>query len=257
MSKKLDRETEYEYVEKAKTDPHYFNLILTHFDSLIKTEIIRYSRPNISEEDLYQQGVLGISRAIQDFQPKKKKRFSTYARWWVKALISEFYRNNRLSFSVSGALSLELNSIIQIEAYLENELGRLPTKQEIAKEKGISVEKLTFLYKYKNKIESFSAITTLNGTEFDEGETLGDKLADDHIDNPLERLIRVDCINCIQRAVTKLPEIQQKIINSRYGLNGCEVKTLGDIAKSLDLSSEYVRQIQDRAEYTLRLIIDR
>jgi RNA polymerase sigma factor (sigma-70 family) len=256
MENILTKEIEYDYIEKAKNDPHYLELMIDSFAPLIRKIARPYKRDNIDDRDLFQQGVLGIIRTIQDFEPAQNKRFSTYARWWIKAYVRDFFLEQSRVFTISGSLTTQLNKVVEAEMEMEQELGRPVTLEEISQAQGISVERLSYLYKYRGQSRSIYEKIT-NGEDGHEAVTLYNLLPDNHCDDPSERLERVDSVEYLRSAIKKLTSVERTVIIQRYDLDGNGVRTLGQIGKLLNLSYERVRQIQERAEHTLKLIINR
>lgn len=63
------------------------------------------------EDDLVQAGMMGISRALEDFDPGKGNRFTTYAAWWIRAYVQqEAKRSQRAGFTATGGDGVDLRA---------------------------------------------------------------------------------------------------------------------------------------------------
>lgn len=82
-------EDEIEMFNNRFAQQSYDKLITSHAKIVIKEALVYQNYTTISIEDLVQEGMLGLIRAIEKFQITNGSRFSTYAKWWVKAFIQE------------------------------------------------------------------------------------------------------------------------------------------------------------------------
>lgn len=88
-SPNISFEEETEMFNNRFTQQSYDTLITSHAKIVIKEALVYQNYTTISVEDLIQEGMLGLIRAIEKFQITNGSRFSTYAKWWVKAFIQE------------------------------------------------------------------------------------------------------------------------------------------------------------------------
>ncbi len=86
----LSAEEEYNFFINRFDINNYEILITSHAKLVIKEAKIYQRYTSISTEDLIQEGMLGLMRAIEKFEITHGARFSCYAKWWVKAFIQEY-----------------------------------------------------------------------------------------------------------------------------------------------------------------------
>jgi RNA polymerase primary sigma factor len=240
-----NKNIEHNLIEKAKYDVAAQEAVINKFSNLIYKIALSYMRSNFDLQDLYQQGVLGILRAIKDFDLSLNMQFSTYARWWIRAHIREFFLEQSKAFSMSASVMSSISRLQKIENKLIQEQEQPVSIQNLAEASGLTVKKIQDLYKYNSPTHSIYE-------QISEGETLGSIIADNHCDSPQERLIRIDSIEYLRQAIKRLTAIEQSIIVKRYDLDGNGVKTLEEVGQFLNLSGERVRQIQEKAEKKLK-----
>lgn len=82
-------------------------------------------------EDLYQEGCLGLLKAIDRFDPEKGFKFSTYATWWIKQAIKRALADNNRSIRIPIHVQEDINRIKKAKKSLEQELNRDPSIEEI------------------------------------------------------------------------------------------------------------------------------
>jgi RNA polymerase sigma factor (sigma-70 family) len=255
-------EEEIQLILLAKDNVDYKDFVFKHFTRLIVSIAKKYIRGDtVSLKDLIQQGYLGLDRAIKEYSPDHQKRFSTYARWWVTAFVVEYYRLNSRSFSISGSISGKLHGLVQANEELEQEMGRAPTTAEIAEKTGYEEGHVVYLQRF---LHIGVPIHEFTSNEGEESEGLQNVLADSHCDSPLEREIRVDGVEAVKRAIAQLTDVEQFVLNKRYGLDGGPILTLNEVGgKMVELgkgkkkTAERVRQIQLKAEEKLKKVLNK
>lgn len=212
-----------------------------------------YKIKNILTEDLVAEGVIGLEDALKHFDISRGYRFSTMARWWVRAKILSYIRRNIRIFDVPSATSDKIFAINKSIEKLGKSNNQSPTNNEIALDLGLKESKVSFLRKYLIPSVSLNQKIEKTGNA-DSGQIIQDLFVDDR-NNAKETLIRNDGINKIREALIKLPLRQKIIIEYRYGLKGKEL-TLKQISKKLNLTTQRIHQIQNKAEAKLKKLIN-
>jgi len=101
----------------------------------------RYSNIGVNVQDLVQEGSLGLMRATEKFIPSKGFKFSTYASWWIQQAVFRSIAYHSRTIRLPVHVHNWLNKVRKIRLTLQNDLGRIPSSEEVALEMNMSVEK--------------------------------------------------------------------------------------------------------------------
>lgn len=212
----------------------------------------RYLHRGFPFSDIVEEGNLGLIKAVEKFNYKRGFRFSTYASWWIRQYIERAIINQgklvRLPVHVVERLNRYLNRVEQ----LVQELGREPRAAEVAAKMKTSEEEVLDL---KQLVRTTCSLDSpLN----DHTDTFLRDVIEDPVGlSPDETADGVRRRTELMAWVRELPEKEQTVIVSRFGLDGDEAKTLEEIGRSMGLTRERVRQIEMTALVRLRNIIER
>lgn len=188
----------------------------------------------LTHEDLVQEGMLGLERAITRFDSSRGYKFSTYAYSWIRQSIFRAISNK------ARAIRLPCNALSAISharQYMESvkkETGRTPTIEETAKEVGVNAQTLRGYLEHVNPPTSLDL--TMQIAEVN-GATYLDMLADPgSLNDPLDAID--EHTNTILAAIEQLEWIDQEILEHRYFGSNEDPPTFDQIAKSLDISRQ-------------------
>lgn len=212
----------------------------------------RYMNRGFPFSDIVEEGNLGLIKAVEKFNYKRGFRFSTYASWWIRQYIERAIINQgklvRLPVHVVERLNRYLGRVEQ----LVQELGREPRAQEVAVKMKTSEEEVLDL---KQLVRT---TCSLDSPINDRTDTyLRDVIEDPMCLSPDETADGVRRRAELMAWVKELPDKEQTVIVSRFGLDGDEAKTLEEIGRELGLTRERVRQIEMTALGRLRHTIER
>jgi len=192
--------------------------------------------------DLVQEGNLGLIKALDNYEPERGLRFSTYAYHWIRQAISKAIVYKFRFIRVPGHVRQNFRKLMQASRELRHELGRAPTPLELATRLGYPREKVETL------IAASWEPYSLENTETDSGTGILTHLPDPTVpcseESALHRDLRQKILASIDRVLT---ERENRIIRLRFGLDEETPHTLKEVAGIYGVSRERVRQIEQAA----------
>jgi len=209
-----------------------------------------YTNHGVALLDLIEEGNMGMMHALEKFDPERGFRFSTYATWWIRQNIERCIMNQSRTIRLPVHVIKDLNIILQAARHLEAHTGKDPRPEDVAHLLGRPVKDVQKMFSLNMSMMSLDA-----PLDVDPLLSIGDAIADDRSPGPDLMMEQTEIKDRVHDWLNRLNEKQRYIIEKRYGLNGYEIQTLEQLAASLDLTRERVRQIQLEALQTLRAIL--
>ena len=202
--------------------------------------------------DLVEEGNLGLIHALEKFDPERGFRFSTYATWWIRQNIERAIMNQSRTIRLPVHVVKELNQVLRAQRQLEAAGNGDTTVEDVARRLDRSVADVRAILALNEHTASLDA-----PLDIDPSLSIGESLADDDAEAPDVQIQDLEVETLVREWISQLSEKQRMVIRHRYGIDECEVQTLEELADSLELTRERVRQIQLEALGQLRRIIKR
>ncbi|XP_050228962.1 RNA polymerase sigma factor sigF, chloroplastic [Mercurialis annua] len=211
----------------------------------------QYRGRGLSLQDLLQRGSIGLMKSIEKFKPQVGCRFATYSYWWirqtVKKAIFQHSRTIRLPENVYHILA----KVLEAKRSYIQEGNRKPTKDELAKRTGITVEKLERLLCLTRMPYSMQQPVWA-----DQGTTYQEVTADTEVEIPELSVAKQLMRKHVRGLLKILNPKERQIIKLRFGIEDGKQKSLSEIGNVISLSKERVRQLESRALYKLKQCLD-
>ncbi|AWV88335.1 RNA polymerase sigma factor RpoD [Bradymonas sediminis] len=207
----------------------------------------RYVNRGMHFLDLIQEGNLGLMRAVEKFEYQRGHKFSTYATWWIRQAITRAIADQARTIRIPVHLIETINRIARTSRELEQELGRVPTPEEIAEKLDMDVEAVRRTQRISRHPVS---LETPVGDEDD--SQLGDFIEDEGAVDPAEEAFRQNLCEETQQLLASLTPREEKILRMRFGIGEKTDHTLEEVGQDFNLTRERIRQIEAKALDKLR-----
>ena len=206
----------------------------------------QYQNQGLALNDIIDEGNLGLIKAAQKFDETRGFKFISYAVWWIRQsilqAISEQSRIVRMPLNQVGFQSKLAKAVVNFEQANE----RRPSVQELADILETDEGKVREALGTNGKKVSVDA-----PFQDDDSNSLIDIMTDEDAPTTDNNMERESLSKDLEAALSTLSEREQQVLKMLFGI-GCNEMTAEEVANSLSLTRERVRQIKERALRRLR-----
>jgi len=207
----------------------------------------RYTNRGLQFLDLIQEGNIGLMKAVDKFDYLRGYKFSTYATWWVRQAITRAIADQARTIRIPVHMIETINKLVRTQRLMQQELGREPTTEELAKKLELPVGKVRKVMRIAQEPIS---LETPVGEE--EESHLGDFIVDRRVVSPSEAVINLNLREQTAEVLKSLSPREEKIIKMRFGLQDGSEHTLEEVGQHFAVTRERIRQIEAKALRKLR-----
>jgi len=206
----------------------------------------RYVGRGMQLLDLVQEGNLGLMRAVQKFDHSKGFKFSTYATWWIRQAISRAIADQARTIRIPVHMVETINRVRRTQRDMLQKLEREPSIEELAIEVDLTIEKV------REILQISLDPVSLEAPVGEDDSQLGDFLADEKADKPVDVAARSMLSNDVLEALDELNDREKEVVRMRFGLIDGRARTLEEVGRAFGVTRERIRQIESKTLAKLR-----
>ena len=225
------------------------NQFVTSNLRLVTSIAKKYLNHGLDLEDLIQEGIVGLMKAISKYDYRLGNKFSTYATWWIRQSITRAIADQARVIRIPVHLMDTINKLFKTERDLTQKLGRTPSIDELTQEMG--GEKDGFTAKKISDIKKIAvdSVSIDRPIEHDNDSQFIDFIREKNTPSPdvysYHELISEHIDELLKNA---LSEEEQEIIRMRFGLKPYfSPMNLYEISEKLNKPCDVIRQIEAKA----------
>ncbi len=203
--------------------------------------------------DLLQEGNIGLIKGIDDFDPERGLKLSTYATWWIKQSIRRAIANTSRTIDLPVHMHEMVTKMVRVSNEFFSKHQRYPSIEELVSE-GFTISQVNTAMRIARL--GISNPSSLDRTIDDDGETtIGSFVSDegDLEEETIAAMEEAEQSHIVGRALLSLSEREQLVLTLRFGLDGSGTRTLEQVGKEIGVTRERARQIEVSALKRLRV----
>lgn len=199
--------------------------------------------------EVIQEGILGLGRAIEGFDPEMGIKLSTYATWWIRQACQR-------AVSSQGAT-------IRVPAHVN--FRRARSYQLMEERPDITVEEIAKIlecqpHHIEEALDVVRASYSLDGSRSDDTDasSVADAVADPHADDPADVLEQRDFMRSqvVQQVLARIGDEERAVIELRFGFNGVHPHSFAEVSKALKIPTHKCQALQKTALRKLERLLE-
>lgn len=201
--------------------------------------------PALEMEDLFQEGVIGLGRAIEKFDPDRDLKLSTYATWWIRQHMERAIADKQRAIRLPVHKWEEARRVWKEGDRLRN-LGKPSSAADIARSLGMTEGRVSDCQKLSQPVGSLDRLIGSGSAVH------GDFIADPEFHDPAEVVAAQELQEALVRVLAGCSEREKKLIILRFGLHDGRHRTLEEVGVEFGVTRERIRQIEAKVLAKLR-----
>jgi RNA polymerase primary sigma factor len=239
----LNREEEMELARKAfKGNVTAQEKLARHNVRFVVSVAKKFQNRGVPLVDLIGEGNLGLMTAARKFDPDRGVKFISYAVWWIRQAIQAAIARHGRPVRLPLNRTADLSRLGRVTTLLTEQLGRVPTTEELVKATGLTPEAVRSLGALH--IEALRLDQPLR-----EGEDRGrlDRFVPLTQEGTDASTLASSRTSDLEDALAALPPRDAKVLRLYFGLDDGNSRTLEEIGRMMGVTRERIRQLRDRA----------
>ncbi len=215
---------------------------------LVSSLARRYRTEGLDQTDLIQEGIVGLLRALERYDPSRGVPFAAYATWGIRHSLQEARSDFIRPFRLPPKALRQLSQLKSEHQDIYQREHRSAGVQELAERTSIDLDQATALLAADGRVRSLDE--PLEGNDGEIG-SLGDLLEDPLAADAYEEVVENVAGEQLRALLSRLTDREREVVRARFGFDA-RPQRLVDIGAELGISAERVRQIEERALAKIR-----